>query len=131
MARPQVADRKDDPSIWKVVAKGILIRGQPKMGCPPPWGLGEAKNYSPHSIGMLRNALQKPRTRTDPSRQRKMDMRYGTRNVEYLQVLVTDDSHKKERNHLNLSVDGRIILKRICKKYERIWLRIGTSGGLL
>ena len=57
-------------------------------------------------------------------------MRYGTRNVEYLHVLVTDDSHK-ERNHLNLSVDGRIILKWLCKKYERIWLRIGTSGGLL
>jgi len=37
----------------------------------------------------------------------------------------------------NLGVDGRIILKWILRKYGRklwtvcIWLRIGTSGGLL
>jgi hypothetical protein len=36
----------------------------------------------------------------------------------------------------NLSVDGRIILKLILKKQDEkwtglIWLRIGTSGGLL
>jgi hypothetical protein len=44
----------------------------------------------------------------------------------------------KGRDHLeDLSIDGRIILERILGKYDGniwtgfIWLRIGTSGGLL
>ena len=50
-------------------------------------------------------------------KQWKTDNRYGTGHMEPLYVLATDDSHKKERNHLeDLGIDGRIILKSICKE---------------
>ena len=44
----------------------------------------------------------------------------------------------ERKNHLeDPDVDGRIILRRICRKWERLvgtgwsWLRIGTGGGHL
>jgi hypothetical protein len=43
---------------------------------------------------------------------------------------------KERDNFEDLDVDGRIILKCICRKWDGawngfVWLRIGTGGGLL